>query len=919
MTSALHRGSMDREAPTARPRRTVALRRFADGAHELARRSRAAAVLCVLLTAARTTIADELMLHAGDATIHGDGAAYQWRAEQNSIGHWSKAATWVSWEIEVVQPDKVAIVVVQACETGAAGAPFVVEFAPQPAGDVAAESPQVAGKIADTQKWDNFTHQPVGSVTLTQPGRYRVAFRPTGDDSPKGITNLRGILLHGRTFAAATPKPGRPTDAGEGVLVGENTARFLPRGADADKLPVTTALVEPLKPCGNLPAAWKTTPVFGTLARNPARWLTAGESVERRTAFIPIEPGTSLYGTGEVAGPLLRNGRINIGWNTDAWCYDASVYSLYQTHPWVLAVRADGSSFGVLADTSWKCEIDLTDGIRFTADGPAFPLYIIERATPQEVVQALAEWTGKTPLPPLWALGYHQCRYSYYPEARVREIAREFRERRIPCDVIWLDIDYMDGFRVFTFDREKFPDAKRLNADLHALNFKTVWMIDPGVKVDPGYAVYDAGRAGDHFVRTAAGDEFHGVVWPGECAFPDFTRPETREWWAGLYKDFMANGVDGVWNDMNEPAIFRVHTMTMPLDNVHRGGGGLPEGPHAQYHNLYGKLMVRATREGVEAARPDARPFVLTRANFIGGQRYAATWTGDNEATWEHLDYSVSMILNLGLSGQPFAGPDIGGFEGAGEPRLFARWMGVGTLLPFARGHTAKGTRDKEPWAFDGEVESACRTALERRYRLLPYLYTLFHQASRSGLPVVRPLFFLNPKDPALRAQDDAFLLGGDLLVAPSLTPEGARPTLTLDGDWAPVTIVGERDSRDIHQPVLRIRPGAIVPLAGPMQSTAEYSLSPLTVLVHLDENGSAAGTLYEDAGDGYGYRDGQFLLSRFVAEHKDGVFTVRVASQEGKMPRPKREFVVQLVNNDGIVTFTGLDELRGVRDALEP
>ncbi|MGE0479326.1 MAG: TIM-barrel domain-containing protein, partial [Phycisphaerae bacterium] len=754
MTIAPHCGSLNPEERVPRSSRRIVVRRLVDAAHELARRSRAVAVLCIALSAAPATIADELMLHAGDATIHGDGAAYQWRAEQNSIGHWNKATTWVSWDIDVAQPDKIAVVAVQACESAAAGTPFVVEITPQPSDNGVGESFRVAGKIADTQKWDNFTHQSVGSVTLTQPGRYRVAFKPTGDDSPKGITNLRGILLHGRSFAAAAPQPARPTEPGDGVFVGERIARFVPRDADDAKLPVTTALIEPLKPAGTVAGDWKSTPTFGTLARNPARWLTPGETTERRTAFIAIEPGTSLYGTGEVAGPLLRNGRINICWNTDAWCYDAGVYSLYQSHPWVLAVRADGSSFGVLADTSWKCEVDLTDGIRFTADGPAFALYVIERPTPQEIVQTLAALTGKTPLPPLWALGYHQCRYSYFPEARVREIAKEFRERRIPCDVIWLDIDYMDGFRVFTFDHEKFPDPKKLNADLHALNFKTVWMIDPGVKVDSGYAVYDSGREGDHFVRTPAGEEFHGVVWPGDCAFPDFTRPETRTWWARLYKDFIAQGVDGVWNDMNEPAIFRVHTMTMPLDNVHRGGGGLPPGSHAQYHNLYGKLMVRATREGIEAARPASRPFVLTRANFVGGQRYAATWTGDNEATWEHLDYSVSMILNLGLSGQPFAGPDIGGFEGAGEPRLFARWMGVGALLPFARGHTAKGTRDKEPWAFDAEVESSCRTALERRYRLLPYIYTRFHEASQNGMPVVRPVFFLDPKDPALRGQD---------------------------------------------------------------------------------------------------------------------------------------------------------------------
>ncbi|MCA9300810.1 MAG: hypothetical protein KDA28_17190, partial [Phycisphaerales bacterium] len=368
-------------------------------------------------------------------------------------------------------------------------------------------------------------------------------------------------------------------------------------------------------------------------------------SIERAgdttTVRITIEPGTSLYGTGEAGGRLLRNGMTIETWNTDAYGYDATSQSLYQSHPWVLAVREDGTSFGVLADTTTKVRIALDGEIEMSSDGPDFPVIVIEADTPQGVVTGLSSLTGTIDLPPMWALGYHQCRYSYVPEARVREIASEFRSRSIPCDVIWMDIDYMDGFRCFTFDPATFPDPTALNDDLHEQGFHTVWMIDPGIKKEDGYAVYDSGTAIDAWVKTADGSTYVGDVWPGACVFPDFTNDAVRTWWAGLYADFLATGIDGVWNDMNEPAIFNVASKTMPLDNLHRADeafGG--PGSHAIFHNVYGMQMIRATREGITSLRPERRPFVLSRANFIGGHRYGATWSGDNTANWWHLEAS---------------------------------------------------------------------------------------------------------------------------------------------------------------------------------------------------------------------------------------------------------------------------------------
>jgi alpha-glucosidase len=630
----------------------------------------------------------------------------------------------------------------------------------------------------------------------------------------------------------------------------------------------------------------------------------------RFVASITIDSNTSLYGTGQVAGPLLRNGFVTETWNLDAFGYGLDAKNLYTSQPWVLAVRADGSAFGVLADTTERCEIDLRDGITFRGVGSAFPVIIIDRDSPQQVMQGLAELTGTIAMPPRWAIGYHQCRYSYNPDSRVKEIADEFRKRELPADVIWMDIDYMDGYRVFTFDDEQFPDPRELNDYLDSVGFSNVWMIDPGVKAEEGYFVYDSGTAIDVWTKDANGDVFTGEVWPGVCVFPDYLNKDVRTWWSGLYADFMSYGIDGVWNDMNEPAVFNVESKTMPEDNIHHADEELGgTGNHGRYHNVYGMQMIRATREGVMAANPGKRPFVLSRANFLGGQRYGATWTGDNSATWEHLDMSIPMTVNLGLSGQPFAGPDIGGFAYNGDGELFGRWMGFGTLFPFARGHTAKGNIDKEPWSFTPEIEATCRRALERRYRLLPYIYTLFYESSQTGALIAMPTFFADPSDPALRSEDDSFLLGDSLLVSAYVTPESDRvPVLpdAIDGvEWAKFdfeSFDGGRDSKDTELPELYIKPGSIIVTAPVTQYFGDRpdQRDEITLIVHLDANGEASGTLYEDEGEGMGYMMGEYLKTTFTASRKpdgNGVM-IQVSDQEGKMEAPQRTLKVRVITD---------------------
>jgi len=457
---------------------------------------------------------------------------------------------------------------------------------------------------------------------------------------------------------------------------------------------------------------------------------------EKTEVSLAVPSGSSLYGTGEVTGPLLRNGKTITLWNSDNPTYQ--LYHgrrLYQSHPWVLGVRPDGTAFGVIFDTTWKARLK-TDSrqILFISDGPPFRVVIIEEKSPQAVVRTLTELTGKIPLPPKWALGFQQCRYSYYPDAKVREIADQYRARHLPSDVIWMDIHYMDGYRSFTFDPKRFPET---NDYLHQHGFHSVWIIDPGIKVDPHYSVYQEESRQNLWVETNKRTPFYGEVWAGLSAFPDFTMPVARRWWAGLYHHFLKQGVDGVWNDMNEPSVFHAHNLTMPENNWHRGGGGLPSGIHRMYHNIYGMLMIKASRAGILQERPKERPFLLTRSNYLGGQRYAATWTADNSADMSYLKMSIPMALNLGLSGESFNGADLGGYAGKVTPELFGQWIVLASFFPFARAHTATYNPPREPWVFGPKIEAVTRVALEWRYRLLPYLYTLFYQASQTGDPIL--------------------------------------------------------------------------------------------------------------------------------------------------------------------------------------
>ncbi|MDZ7694905.1 MAG: glycoside hydrolase family 31 protein [Balneolaceae bacterium] len=404
----------------------------------------------------------------------------------------------------------------------------------------------------------------------------------------------------------------------------------------------------------------------------------------------------------------------------------------------------------------------------------------------------------------MWGLGYHQCRWSYYPESQVREIAKNFRKHQIPCDAIYLDIDYMDNYKVFTWNKERFPNPKKMIADLQKEGFQTIVMIDPGIKIEEKYKVYESGKKQDVFCKRPDGDLMIGPVWPPRTVFPDYTNPRVRDWWAELYEDFMSGlKISGIWNDMNEPAVFDVLSKTFPNDIRHNYEGHPCS--HRKAHNIYGMQMARASLQGIKKHNPDKRPFLLTRANFSGGQRYAALWTGDNIASWDHLRLANEQCVRLSISGYSFCGTDIGGFVDTPDAELYTRWLQLEVFHPLFRTHSmgynvegaaavkqdeveqrqAELERKREPWTFAEKITKISRKTIELRYKLLSYLYTAFRKYVTEGTPILQPVVFYDQSDEHTFSSNNDFMFGDQILVSPVLEKNQRTKHLYLPkGRW---------------------------------------------------------------------------------------------------------------------------------------
>ena len=633
------------------------------------------------------------------------------------------------------------------------------------------------------------------------------------------------------------------------------------------------------------------------VADSPVRPLTIDEHGFTLRKALP--DGEHFFGLGDKAGPLDRRGQAFALWNTDAFGWQESSDPLYKSIPFFIGADEMGRSWGLLLDNTWRSAFDFgrgdRDALTISAEDGPIDYYVMAGPTPKSVVEAYAWLTGPSPMPPLWALGYQQSRYSYMSDAEVRGVAARLRSEHIPADAIYLDIDYQDRYRPFTVDAKTFPDLPKLARDLRAEGLRLVLITDLHIAHAPGegYAPYDSGAAGDHFVKAAGGATYVGDVWPGPAVFPDFTRAPTRDWWGTLYGNFHEAGVAGFWNDMNEPAVFGTASHSMPLDVRHRieePGFAARTASHREIHNVYGMENSRATYEGLLRLAPDERPFVLTRASFAGGQRYAATWTGDNSSTWNHLRMSVPMLENLGLSGFAWSGADVGGFAGSPSPALLTRWIEIAAFTPLFRDHAAKGTAPHEPWV-DGPGETAIRRRfIEARYRLTPYLYALADETARTGLPVMRPVFLEFPGEVArLREMDGAFMLGPDLLVAPQPEGETRDPwDVALPGGggwfdyWSGLPVAGAvvHETPDAARLPVFVRPGAIVPRQPLTQSTAERPDGPLEIGIYPGPD--CHGALYWDDGHSIARADDAVLRQDLSCAVKGDGLTVTFAPRRG-------------------------------------
>jgi alpha-glucosidase len=574
-----------------------------------------------------------------------------------------------------------------------------------------------------------------------------------------------------------------------------------------------------------------------------------------------LAEGERVYGLGERTGVLDRRGGSYRCWNTDAYDADAGGWTpdadpLYQCVPFYVSLL-EGNALGVFTDitheTTW--DVGATDAnlLSVTTDAEDYDQYLVAGPGISTVVEGFTRLTGRPPLPPRWSLGFHQSRWGWSPDTAVTDVVDEFRARELPLDAVWLDIQHLDGFRSWTWDPATFPDPSGLVDTLATDGVRAVSIVDPAIKVDPEWELYTNAEAQGYFLQDD-GATWVGTVWPGDAAFPDFSDRDVRAWWGGLAATDLDHGVAGLWLDMNEPSEFTNGTVPDTLD----ASGDGDRTTMAEVHNVYGLLEARASFEGLESARPDRRPFLLSRAAYSGIQRYAATWTGDAPSTWDSLQATLPMLLGMGLSGQSWVGSDVGGYSGGADGELYARWMMLGALSPFFRAHLVDGAADQYPWSFGTEVLDISRAVLELRYSLLPTWYSLAYTASTTGAPPLRPLSWAFQADEAALAVEDQAMIGDHLLVAPILV-EGAtsRSVYLPEGRWyeyttgtvfeGPATVT--RADLPLAALPMFVREGGILAKAQPMAWSEEAAVD-LTIEVFP---GDGTFTLYEDEGDGYG------------------------------------------------------------------
>lgn len=596
---------------------------------------------------------------------------------------------------------------------------------------------------------------------------------------------------------------------------------------------------------------------------------------------LKSDPSYKYYSLGDKTGRLNLNGTRRELWGTDCYGYGNDTDPVYKNIPFFTGLK-NGLGYGIFLDNSFRTFFDFgkerKEALSFWAQGGEMRYYFIYGPNLLDVVKEYTELTGLSPMPPKWALGYHQSKWSYYPESTVRELADNFRSKKIPCDVIHLDIDYMDGYRCFTWDNDRFPDPKKMIADLRADGFKTIVIIDPGIKIDPYYPVYQQGVHHNYFCTRMDGARFKGSVWPGPCHFPDFTNPEARKWWSGLFSGLVHDGVAGVWNDMNEPAVFEEGTFPRDVRHDYEGHPC----SHRKGHNVYGMQMARATYEGLEQFNGNERSFTISRSAYAGIQRFSSVWTGDNVATWEHLKIANVQCQRLAASGVSFVGSDVGGFIGSPDGELYTRWIQLATFHPFFRTHSSGDHGDKEPWQFEDKYLSIVRRFIELRYELMPYLYTTYWQYAEFGAPMLKSISLVYQTDKETLNREEEFLFGEHILVCP-ISEKGAteRKMYLPEGKWVNFwtneVMTGKKEIK-VHAPLdqipIFVQAGAVVVMQPKMQYVDEFEPEVLTMHIYAGERHMTS-TLYEDDGHTKDFERGLSTVRKFSQQHDEGSHTV--------------------------------------------
>ncbi|WP_445732460.1 glycoside hydrolase family 31 protein [Mariniflexile sp.] len=630
------------------------------------------------------------------------------------------------------------------------------------------------------------------------------------------------------------------------------------------------------------------------------------------------QEGESYFGLGDKPVDNNLKGKRFENWVTDSYAYGKNTDPIYKAIPFYTGLHHK-KSYGIFFDNTFRSYFDFCHERRnitsFWAQGGEMNYYFIYGPGMTEVVANYTDLTGKPhQLPALWTLGYHQCKWSYYPESKVKEITNKFRKLKIPCDAIYLDIDYMDGFRCFTWNKEYFPDPKRMVKELADDGFKTIVIIDPGIKIDKEYDVFNEGLEKGYFCQRADGAYMKGKVWPGECYFPDFTNPKVRDWWSNLFKELVEDiGVKGVWNDMNEPAVMDVPGKTFPNDVRHNYDGNRCS--HRKAHNIYGMQMARATYQGLKKFSYPKRPFVITRAAYSGTQRYTSSWTGDNVASWEHLTIANIQAQRMCMSGFSFIGSDIGGFAEQPNGELYARWIQLGIFHPFCRTHSSGDHGDQEPWAFGKNITNVVRKFIELRYELLPYLYTAFWRYTVEGIPILKSLVLFDQEDQHTHYRNDEFIFGEKILACPITEPnsKGRRmyfPKGNWYNLWTDELVEGGQEEwvdADLDSMPIFVKEGAIIPKFPVQQYVGEKEIEEVTLDVYF-KRGKETSQLYDDAHDGYDYIKGRYSLRDFTVIGKENGLIIQ-QYKSGKYTAPFDNFKIRLHGLPFKVTKVEIDK----------